>query len=564
MIKNNSTLDKSPTGIHGFDDICEGGLPKYRSTLICGSPGTGKSIFGAEFLANGIRQFDDPGVLISFEERAEDIRINLNSLGMDLAQLEKQQKLKIINVVLDKHTMEQSGDYDLEGLFIRIGAAIDSVGAKRVVLDAVENLFSVFSDQTIMRSEFKRLLDWLKDKQITAVITTEQGSDGQTRRGIEEYLSDCVITLQQRVEDQTTTRILRVVKYRGTCHGSDEYPFLIDKHGIVCMPINSMKLDYPVSRNVFLSGIASLDEMLGEGIYYGSTVLISGASGSGKSTLAAHYADASCSRGEKTLYFAMEESPDQIIRNMQSVGVNLGQWVENGSLEFVANRPSSFGLEMHLAVLLYQIERFKPNMVVIDPISSFRLDMVGPSIQRMFQRIIDSLKANGITSVFTSLSRSSGGLDETSSAAVSSLMDTWILLRNLESRGERTRGLYVIKSRGHNHSHQIREFVITDEGLRLEDVVINDHGEVLTGSQRQAKLLQDQRHEDLQKRDAEQLRTSLKKRREEMDAQIVALKEAYLLEEQALEEKLRNIDDDNMTARKLNEKVSVARSRGQL
>jgi len=538
METDNNSIAKCPTGISGFDSIASGGLPKGRPTLVCGSAGSGKTLFGIEFLVHGIREFNEPGLLVSFEERPKDIAENVKSLGFDLDHHQQDGKLKIISIELDAHDTHEAGEFDLEPLFMRIGAAVDAIGAKRIVIDSVENLFAAFTEQIILRSEFKRLMIWLKERALTAVITTEKGEGALTRRGIEEYLADCVVLLDLRVTEQITSRVLRITKYRGSAHGPDEYPFLIDESGIICMPISDQKLDYAVSTEFTSTKIPSLDQMLGGGIYRGSSVLISGTAGAGKSTLAAHIAHASCMREERTLYFAMEESPAQIMRNMESVGIDLKAHVDSGLLHFIANRPAEFGLEMHLALLNRSVQKYKPAMVVIDPVSSFHLDSSDLMIKRMLQRMIDLLKSQGITCIMSSLTRPGSGFEDTSSAAISSLMDAWILLRNIESAGERNRALYVIKSRGTCNSNQVREFLITDRGIKLLDVMVDAHGHVVIGSERELLDLQNREMQASRQADESHRKLNLESRRKALEAKIAALQAEFEAERVELDRQL--------------------------
>jgi circadian clock protein KaiC len=423
-----------------------------------------------EFLVRGAMQFGEPGVFVAFEETTDDLTQNVRSLGFDLDDLVRRKKLLIDHVRVEREEIEETGEYDLDGLFIRLGHAIDSVGAKRVVIDTAEVLFGGLSNQNILRSELRRLFRWLKDKGVTTIITGERGEGTLTRHGLEEYVSDCVIVLDHRVSEQLSTRRIRIVKYRGTTHGTNEYPFLIDEAGISVLPITSLGLTHRASEERVSTGIARLDEMLGgAGVYRGSSVLISGTAGTGKTSIAGTFADAACRRGERCLYFSFEESPSQILRNMRSIGLRLEPWVKKGLLQFHSTRPSAYGLEMHLATLHKQIKQFQPRVVIVDPITSFI--NVGNSAQaeEMLTRLIDFLKAEQITAVFTSLTRG-GDAAESSQATVSSLIDTWLLVRDLEVGGERIRGLYVLKSRGMAHSNKVREFVLTDRGVALIDV----------------------------------------------------------------------------------------------
>jgi circadian clock protein KaiC len=463
------TLRKSPTGIQGLDEITGGGLPTGRPTLICGSAGCGKTLFSTEFLVHGATKYGEPGVFISFEETGEELTKNVASLGFDLEDLVARKKLLIDHIQIERSEIEETGEYDLEALFIRLGYAIDSIGARRVVLDTLESLFGALPNEAIIRAELRRLFAWLKDKGMTAVITGERGAGTLTRQGLEEYVSDCVILLDHPVNDLISTRRLRVVKYRGSVHGTNEYPFLIDEQGISVLPITSLSLDHQVSNERVDTGIPGLNEMLGgEGFYRGSSILISGTAGTGKSSVATHVADAACGRGERCIYFAFEESEPQIIRNMRSIGIDLRRWVKLGLLQFSASRPSAFGLEMHLATMHKQINQFKPSFTIIDPITNLFAVGTRSEIQSTLTRLIDFLKKNNITSVFTSVAHS--GEVEHSDVAVSSIMDTWILLKHIETNGERNRGIYVLKSRGMAHSNQIREFKLTDKRMQLAGV----------------------------------------------------------------------------------------------
>jgi circadian clock protein KaiC len=460
-------IRKAPTGIAGLDEITGGGLPAGRPTLVCGSAGCGKTLFAMEFLVRGILDHGEPGVFMSFEERAEDLAENVRSLGFDLEDLIERGKLVVDYVHVERSEIEETGEYDLEGLFLRLGWAIDSIGAKRVVLDTLEVLFGGLENQGILRAELRRLFRWLKEKGVTAVITGERGEGTLTRHGLEEYVSDCVILLDHRVIDQLATRRLRVVKYRGSIHGTNEYPFLIDERGIEVLPITSLGLTHATSTERVSSGIPELDEMLGgEGYYRGSSVLVSGRAGTGKTSLAAHFVDAACRRGEPCLYFAFEESAGQIMRNMRSIGLDLEPWVRQGLLEFHASRPTLHGLERHLVTMYKAVRTARPRVVVVDPVTNFVDTGSVEEVGSMLVRLIDFLKMAEITVLFTSLTQ--GGRDlESSDVGVSSLMDTWLLLRDTESNGARNRTLNVIKSRGMAHSNQVREFVLTARGVSL-------------------------------------------------------------------------------------------------
>ena len=485
-----TTLPKSSTGIEGFDEITGGGLPTGRPTLVCGGAGCGKTLFAISFLVHGATRFDEPGVFMSFEESTDELARNVASLGFDLPRLIEEKRLVLDHVRIERSEIEETGDYDLEGLFIRLGYAIDSIGARRVVLDTIESLFSGLSNETILRAELRRLFRWLKEKGVTAVITGERGSGALTRQGLEEYVSDAVILLDHRVNDQISTRRLRIVKYRGSSHGTNEYPFLIDEKGIAILPVTSLGLAHSASAERVSSGIERLDTMLeGKGYYRGSTILVSGTAGAGKTSVAAHFVDAACRRGERCLAFVFEESPSQVVRNMRSIGIDLQSWVDRGLLQFYAARPSLYGLEMHLSQMHRLIDRFKPSVVVVDPVSSLLTVATESDVQATMTRLVDYLKSEGITAFMTSLTHGKME-DERTDLAISSIVDTWLLLVTLESSGERNRGLYVLKSRGMAHSNQIREFLLTSHGVELLDAYIGV-ASVLTGSARLTREAED-------------------------------------------------------------------------
>lgn len=463
-------LEKSPTGIQGLDEITKGGLPKGRGTLICGGAGSGKTIFAMEFLVHGALRYNEPGVYMPFEESADDLIMNFSSLGYNLERLRSLKKIAIDYVFIERSQIIETGEYDLEGLFVRLGHAIDSIGAKRVVLDTLEALFSAFPDPFTLRAELRRLFRWLKEKGVTAVVTGERGETTLTRNGLEEYVADCVMVLDHRVAQQVSTRRLRIIKYRGSSHGANEYPFLIGGDGVSVLPITSLSLDHEASRERVSSGILQLDDMLGgKGYYRGSTILISGGAGTGKTSLAASLANGASLSGERCLYFAFEESANEIIRNMQSIGMDLGAWTKKGLLQFEASRPTTFGLEQHLSIIHKRIEDVKPSFVILDPVTNFISVGAALEIKGMITRLLDFLKSSQITAMFISISDTGYSLEHTD-AAVSSLMDTWVVLRNIEADGERKRSLYILKSRGMAHSNRVRQFRITDHGIALADV----------------------------------------------------------------------------------------------
>jgi circadian clock protein KaiC len=533
-------LEKELTGIAGFDEITGGGVPRGRPTLVCGSAGAGKTLFGMEFLVKGATLFNQPGVFMSFEETDQELIKNVASLGFDLTQLQAEKRLRLDYVFIERSEIEETGEYDLEGLFLRLGHAIDEIGAQRVVLDTLEALFSALPNEAIIRAELRRLFRWLKTKGVTAVITCERGEGTLTRYGMEEYVADCVILLDNRVNDQISTRRLRIIKYRGTSHGTNEYPFLIDEKGFSVLPITSLGLSHKAPTERISSGIKRLDKMLsGEGFYRGSSILISGTAGTGKTTVAAHFAEAACKRGERALYFAFEESQDQIIRNMQSVGVDLEKYVKKGLLSFQNARPSAFGLEVHLALIQKIISEYEPRVVIVDPITNFVA--VGNSVESksMLTRLIDFLKTKQITAMFTSLTGANSEIED-SQVGVSSLMDAWLLVKNVESNGERNRGLYVLKARGLPHSNQVREFRLTDRGIELVDAYVGLEG-VLMGSARAAQLARENSAEVTRQQTRERKERELKRKQELLEAQIAALRGQFEGERDAI---LREIDQD--------------------
>ncbi|MCF0052873.1 circadian clock protein KaiC [Dyadobacter sp. LJ53] len=520
------SLQKSRTGIKGLDEITLGGLPQGRPTLICGSAGCGKTLFSIEFLVHGALEFGEPGVFVAFEEKTEELTVNVASLGFDLAQMQKDKLIKLDHVHIERSEIEETGEYDLDGLFIRLGHAIDSIGAKRVVLDTIESLFSGLDNEAIIRAELRRLFEWLKNKNVTTVITGEKGEGTLTRQGLEEYVSDCVIMLDHRVENKISTRLLRIVKYRGSVHGTNEYPFLIDEDGISVMPVTSLTLSHYASTDRISSGIPALNKMLGgKGFFRGSSILVSGTAGTGKTSIAGSFANESCLNGEKCIYFAFEESPKQIIRNMGSIGIDLQAHIDNNLLKFHASRPTLNGLEMHLLAINKLITQFKPTTVVVDPITNLVTVGSVSEVKIVLIRLIDFLQSEGITVMFTALSLNDS-ISEQTDESISSLVDAWLLVRDIELNGERNRGLYVMKSRGMKHSNQIREFVISDNGLDLVDVFLGPDG-VLTGSAREAQHLLEQTDVALRDHAVSSKDREIERKRLVLESKINGLKEEF-------------------------------------
>ncbi len=551
-------LQKAPTGITGLDEITEGGLPKGRPTLVCGGAGCGKTLLGIEFLVHGAELYGDPGVFMSFEETPDELATNVVSLGLNLDKLQADHKLRVEYIHLDRGETVISGGFNLEGLFIWLGQAIEAIGAKRVVLDSLETLFISLPDQLTLRSEFSRLFIWLKEKGVTTVVTSERGNETLTRHGMEEYLSDCVIFLDHRVTDQVSTRRMQIVKYRGSFHGTNEYPFLIDTNGISVLPVTSLGLQYTASDERISTGIARLDAMLeGKGFFRGSTVLISGTAGSGKTSVAAHFVDAACRRGERALYISLEESPSQVMRNMRSIGLDLAQWLQPGLLIFQARRPTISGLEMHLAIIQHLIKHYQPTVVVVDPITGLLTGSAQGDVKAMLMRLVDFLKTSGVTALFTSLT-GAGSAEEHTDTTISSVIDTWLLLRDMEMNGERNRTLYVLKSRGMAHSNQVREFVLTNHGVDLLDVYIGPSG-VLTGSARLAQEAQEKAAVLLRDQALEQKKMDLERKRQTLAAQIAALQGEFQAEEA---QTLREIEQHQARESRLAlDQVDMAKSR---
>lgn len=523
-------LLKTPTSIQGFDEITGGGLPKGRPTLLCGGAGCGKTLFAMEFLVRGATLYNEPGVFIAFEETEKELVENVASLGFDLNDLIDRKKIWVEHIHVERGEIEQNGEYDLKGLFVRIHRAIESTRAKRIVLDTIESLFSALPNSTIVRTELRRLFGWLKKKGVTAIITGERGDGTLTRQGLEEYISDCVILLDHRVSDQSSIRRLRIVKYRGSTHGTNEYPFLIDEDGFSVLPVTSLGLNHISSNERISTGIPRLDTMLsGKGFYQGSTVLVSGTAGTGKTSLAAQFVEAACKRGERVLYFAFEESPSQFMRNMSSIGIRLEPWVKKGLLYFHATRPTLFGLEHHLTTSIKLINKVEPQIVILDPIDAFVMGGNQTEVKIMLLRLVDYLKMRNITAFFASLS-TAGDSQELTDMAVSSLIDTWLLLRDIEIGGERNRGLYILKSRGMAHSNQIREFKLTDHGIELLDVYVGPEG-VLTGSARLSQEAKNSEEQLLRQQEIERKQSGLELKRAAAEANIVVLQSEFKADE---------------------------------
>ena len=523
-------LDRAPTGISGLDQITGGGLPRGRVTLIAGSAGAGKTLLGLQFLVAGARDYGEPGVLLTFEESAAKVADNVRSLGFDLDELQRDGLLAVLSFQVEPTEIVAAGEFDFEPLFVILDDAIRRVGAKRVVLDTIEVLFGAFGADSIVRAELSRLARWLEERGVTAIVTGERGDGTITRHGIEEYVSDCVIVLDHRVREEISTRRLRVVKYRGSAHGTNEYPFFISARGFVVLPITSITLDYGAPEERISTGIARLDHMLGGGIFRGSTVLVSGTGGTGKTSLGAHMANAACGRGERVLWVLFEESPAQVLRNMRSIGLDLRPWTDAGLLHIWPARPATLGLETHLALLVQLLDEVTPTVTVLDGIASFGDGVAAGEVTSMLARKMDMLKARGITTLATAL----GNGDDASTLSVSSMVDTWLLLRNVESNGERNRLLFVLKSRGTAHSNQVREFVLTDHGAELVDVYVGGAG-MLTGSARLAQQAAEREAQLRQADDVEHRRRELRRSISEHEAHFAAVQDQIAAERAELD-----------------------------
>ena len=549
---------KCLTGIQGLDEITFGGLPAGRPTLVCGEAGCGKTLLAMEFLVRGAMNHNEPGVFISFEENEKELEQNVASLGWDLGGLVRQKLLLLEYIYIERAEIEETGEYDLEGLFIRIGNAIDSIGAKRVVLDTIEALFGNFSNIGILRAEIRRLFRFLKSKGVTFIVTGEKGEKTLTRYGMEEYVSDCVIELVHKLENKIATRQVRIVKYRGSLHGTNDYPFLIDENGLSVIPITSIALDYKISSERVSTGIPRLDSMLGgAGYFRGSSVLVSGTAGAGKTSIACSFVNAACERGERCLYFAFEESKDQIARNMSSIGINLDQWIKKGKLSIHATRSSHYGIEAHLAQMIKAISAFKPQVVIIDPISNLVTSGFDTEVGSMLSRLIDYLKKDLVTILFTNLTHGGKALEITD-IGISSVMDTWLLLRDIELGGERNRVMYILKSRGMAHSNQLREFLISDHGLDLMDVYLGSDG-VLTGTSRFTQVARMNAVEKKRQREISRLQTEIERKRKIMDARISLIRE----EDESAEDELKSllIQEQKLDEESGSDQTEIARLR---
>jgi circadian clock protein KaiC len=551
-------LQKCLTGITGLDEITNGGIPKGRPTLIAGGAGSGKTLLALEFLVKGATLYDEPGIFMAFEETAAELATNVSSLGFDLQGLIHKKKLAIDYVYIERSEIEETGEYDLEGLFIRLGHAIDTIGAKRVVLDTLEVLFAGLPNEAILRAELRRLFRFLKEKGVTAVVTAERGTDKFTRHGLEEYVADCVILLDHRVNEQISTRRLRIAKYRGSAHGTNEYPFLIDETGLSVLPVSSLGLDHDVSSKRVSTGIERLDTMFGgKGYFRGTSILVSGSAGTGKSTMAAHFAEAACKRGERCLYLAFEESPQQIVRNMSSVGISLKPFLDRKLLVIRSERPTFTGLEMHLLEMTKLVAVFNPQVVVMDPISNLISVGLAADVKSVLTRLIDYLKSRQITTFLTSLA-TGGEPVEATEVGVSSLMDTWIVLKDIKGEGERNRGISIVKSRGMAHSNQFREFRLTDAGFTLDDVSLGESGG-LTGAARAEQEAKEEAASLIRTQEVGRMKRLMERKRMVLDARLTALRADFDTEVEEIGEKVAELKAEGKE--KQERKTQMARMR---
>jgi len=549
-------LEKCPTGIDGLDHITRGGFPRGRTVLVCGGPGCGKTLLGLQFVVRGAERFGESGVIVSFEESRQALMQNALAVGCDLPQLVERGKIYLDCIDFPAEREVEAGEFDLDGLFVRLEAAIRAVPAQRFFIDGIETLFSRYSRTEIVRAELQRLNRWLREKRITALLTGESQGGALTRYGIEEFLSDGVIRLDHRSEEQIATRRLRVAKLRGSGHGTNEYPFTISDTGVSVLPITELGLEYPVSNERVSTGVTRLDTMLdGAGFFRGASVLVSGTSGTGKTSLAMAFVAAACARGERALYFAFEEAPSQIVRNAQSIGLDLTTHSASGLLRFEAQRATAVGLDTHLLRMIQCIVEFQPHVVVIDPVSNLTGAALDRDVKFALTRLVDHLKTKLITILCTDLTRERENVD-TTSVELSSLMDTWILLRTIESQGERNRGLFVLKSRGMSHSNQIREFVIRSNGLDLVDVYTGTSG-VLTGTARIALEARERFEHNARERKLAHLRSDLENTQRDFEAQRVKLEQerdhSLLAIREAIAEMEEDARESSSTLRRISE-----------
>jgi len=554
-------LKKTPSGINGFDEITDGGLPKNRPTIICGNTGSGKTVISMEFLVKGALKYNEPGVFMSFEETREELATNMESLHFDLDSLIKKRKIYIEYLEIDKSQNIEAGRYDLEGLFVRLQNAITSIGAKRVVLDSLDALFYGLNNNAI-RPEIKRLFKWLKEKEVTAIITSESDNGFSTKNGLEQYVADCVIALDNRTVNQTTTRRIKIVKMRGSVHGINEYPFSIDMNGISVLPLISQLANQSLSTVRISSGVKDLDGMLdGKGFFEGSSILVSGSAGTGKTSIAISLINATCIKKIRGLYCAFEESSSQITRNMLSIGLDIEPYIKSGVLKMYSSRPTIQNLELHLIAIQKIIEEFDPKIIVLDPITNLIAEGINTEIRQMLAHFVDFLKSKNITVLFTAAITLETVKSNPSDEGISAMVDTWILVRDIETNSERNRGIYILKSRGMNHSTQVREFVITDNGLSLLPIYISAGG-ILTGSAKLEHTLQKEEQNKLFKNEIKTRNSEIERKRKMMEENIALLKTNFESEVAILNE--IEIEGDLLAESKEKDKLEITELRNKI
>jgi circadian clock protein KaiC len=488
------SLSKHPiaTGIDGLDFVLQGGLPAGRPTLLRGAAGTGKTVIALTFLCEGIAA-GDSGVLVTFDESPEALLEHAEGFGFPARRHRTEGRLRILDMRPDRNEVQVGDTIELTAVLARIGHALDSTGASRLVVDAIDAMEAGFANSQSLRTELARVFDWIRDRGVTSLITTGEHAEFSARYGLEDYIADCVIALKQEVKHRVMTRVLRVVKRRGRGHGTNEYPFLLDTDGLFLVPVTGSVLGAPVSEQLLSTGIPGLDAMLGgQGIYQGSTVLLSGQAGTGKTSIACSLTQAACAAGIPVLYLSFEESVAELTRNQRSLGIDIGRYLaddDRGTLVMLPIRAVELGLEEHLMRAMHLVKRHRPALVVLDPVSSLAGRGDEPGAKEILLRLLHLIKEEGITVVATELlSDDSQGV---SHLDVSSMIDVWIKLRRHEHNGEMNRLIYVVKARGLPISDQVKEFRITSTGLRIEDPYIGEGG-IVYGTARLARQAEDE------------------------------------------------------------------------
>ena len=542
--KVKSSSDIVSTGVKGLDDVLGGGIPQGHAMLLVGKPGTGKSILSMEYLLHGIELHKENGVYISFEESEKQIISNAASFGWKFEEMVKKNKLAISYIDMQPEQMRTVGDYDLSALILRVKGAIKKVNARRVVIDGINNLLSTFDDERIIRSDLLRLIREIKEVNATIFITGERGHDSWSKMGFEEYLADGLMHLDNRTDGNYQTREIQVVKCRGINHYTGKSPFIINSEGMSIRPLITADFDYKVLKSRVSTGIADIDNMLGgKGLYRGSTVYITGPSGAGKTSISSSFANGACSRGERALFLAFEESSDQIIRNMKSIGLSLDKWVNEKLLYFYTARATTNSLEGHLDNIMTMVREVEPTCVVLDPISAFRPIANENETKLMLIRLNDYLRARKITTVFTALS-SDGEYSEHADVQLSSIADTWIVVRIMDYKGERNNVMQLMKSRGMSHSRQMKEMYFTGNGLKLQNVYQGPEG-VLTGAARIGQEKYEKLKEARNVIEIDKNRKKIERKKSLLEASIEALKHEYEEELEALHAAIEEAEEQN-------------------